>query len=57
MSAPVVVKVGGSEGIDLNAVCDDVATMWRGGRRVVLVHGGSAETNRVSTLLGVPRAS
>lgn len=50
----MVVKVGGSEGIDLNAVCDDVATMWRGGRRVVLVHGGSAETNRVSTLLGVP---
>lgn len=50
----MVVKVGGSEGIDLNAVCDDVAAMWRGGRRVVLVHGGSAETNRVSTLLGVP---
>lgn len=54
MSAPVVVKVGGSEGIDLNTVCEDVAAMWRGGRRVVLVHGGSAETNRVSTLLGVP---
>lgn len=54
MSAPVVVKVGGSDGIDLDAVCDDLARMWREGRRIVLVHGGSAETNRISAQLGVP---
>lgn len=49
-----VVKVGGSEGIDLHAVCDDIAELWHAGRRLVLVHGGSAETNRVSEALGVP---
>ncbi|HET9028528.1 MAG TPA: [LysW]-aminoadipate kinase [Trueperaceae bacterium] len=54
MSAPVVVKVGGSEGIDLDSVCDDVAALWQEGVSVVLVHGGSAETNRISAQLGVP---
>jgi len=49
-----VVKVGGSDGIDLDAVCDDVASLVASGLRLVMVHGGSAETNRVSTLLGHP---
>ena len=50
----IVVKVGGSEGIDLDAVCEDVASLWREGRRMVLVHGGSGETNRVAEALGHP---
>ncbi len=50
----VVVKVGGSEGIDYDAVCDDLATLHAAGRRLVLVHGGSAETNRVAEALGHP---
>jgi [amino group carrier protein]-L-2-aminoadipate 6-kinase len=50
----VVVKVGGAEGIDLDAVCEDLAALWRSGRRLVLVHGGSAETNRIATALGEP---
>jgi len=50
----VVVKVGGSDGIDLDALCDDVAQLVSAGSRLVLVHGGSAETNRVSRLLGHP---
>ena len=50
----VVVKVGGAEGIDLGAVCEDVATHWRAGRPIVLVHGGSAETNRLAESLGQP---
>ena len=54
MSKTVVVKVGGSDGIDLEAVCDDVAALWRENVRVLLVHGGSAETNRVSARLGLP---
>lgn len=54
MSGPLVVKVGGSEGIDLDAVVADLAELWREDPRVVLVHGGSAETNRVSTQLGLP---
>jgi len=53
-AAPVVVKVGGSEGIDYDAVCADVAGLHAAGRRVVLIHGGSAETNRVADALGHP---
>jgi [amino group carrier protein]-L-2-aminoadipate 6-kinase len=54
VTAPLVVKVGGSVGIDLDAVCDDVATIWHDGREVVLVHGGSERTNQVATALGHP---
>ncbi|MHB0877168.1 MAG: [LysW]-aminoadipate kinase [Anaerolineae bacterium] len=50
----LVVKVGGSAGIDYDRVCRDVAALWAEGQRVVLVHGGSAETNRVATALGHP---
>jgi len=50
----IVVKVGGSEGIDLDALCDDVATLIKDGVQLVLVHGGSAETNRVAEALGHP---
>ena len=47
-------KVGGAEGVDLDAVSADVAALWAEGRPVVLVHGGSAETNRVAEALGHP---
>ncbi|MGC9360218.1 MAG: [LysW]-aminoadipate kinase [Anaerolineae bacterium] len=50
----LVVKVGGSEGIDLDAVCADVASLWHEGERLILVHGGSARTNEVATQLGHP---
>jgi len=50
----IVIKVGGSEGIDLAAVCRDVAALWKEGQRLVLVHGGSHRTNEVATLLGHP---
>lgn len=50
----LVIKVGGTDGIDDAAVCDDVARLARDGRPLVLVHGGSAETNRVAEALGTP---
>jgi acetylglutamate/LysW-gamma-L-alpha-aminoadipate kinase len=50
----IVVKVGGSEGIDNDALCADVAQLWSQGQRLVLVHGGSHETNVVSEQLGHP---
>ncbi len=50
----IVVKVGGSLGIDYDALCADIAELWQQGRRVILVHGGSAETNRIATALGHP---
>ena len=51
---PVVIKVGGSAGINYDLVCDDVAALVRDGQPVVLIHGGSDETNRISTALGKP---
>jgi acetylglutamate/LysW-gamma-L-alpha-aminoadipate kinase len=50
----IVVKVGGSAGINYDLVCDDVATLVKAGRPVILVHGGSHETNVISEKLGKP---
>jgi acetylglutamate/LysW-gamma-L-alpha-aminoadipate kinase len=50
----LVVKIGGSEGIDLDACCADIAALWQAGQRLVLLHGGSGETNRISAQLGHP---
>jgi [amino group carrier protein]-L-2-aminoadipate 6-kinase len=50
----IIVKVGGSAGIDYDALCADVAELWKGGQKLVLVHGGSGETNRIAELLGHP---
>lgn len=50
----IVVKVGGSEGINYEAVAKDAAQLWKAGQRLILVHGGSSETNRVAEALGHP---
>lgn len=50
----LIIKVGGSEGIDYEAVCADVAELVQAGRRLVLIHGGSHLTNQVAEKLGHP---
>lgn len=50
----IVVKVGGSAGINYDPVCDDVAALLKDGHRFVLIHGGSHETNVLSEKLGKP---
>lgn len=50
----IVVKVGGGKGIPIEAVCQDVAALVQQGERLLLVHGGSHETNLLSTALGKP---
>jgi [amino group carrier protein]-L-2-aminoadipate 6-kinase len=50
----IVIKIGGSEGVNLVAVCEDVANLVAKGQKVILVHGGSAETNILSAQLGHP---
>ena len=50
----IIVKVGGSAGIDYDAVCADIAALWKAGQKLVLVHGGSGETNRIAEALGHP---
>ena len=53
MNEPIlVIKVGGAEGLDVAAVCEDVAMLAAAGQRMVLVHGGSAEASALGTALG-----
>jgi acetylglutamate/LysW-gamma-L-alpha-aminoadipate kinase len=49
-----VIKVGGSAGINYDLVCDDIAALVKAGQNIVLVHGGSHETNVISEKLGKP---
>jgi acetylglutamate/LysW-gamma-L-alpha-aminoadipate kinase len=49
-----LIKAGGGENLDMNAVCADVAHLVKIGEQIVLVHGGSHETNTISTKLGYP---
>jgi acetylglutamate/LysW-gamma-L-alpha-aminoadipate kinase len=50
----IVVKVGGGEGIGFDALVADVAELSKKGQQLVLAHGGSHETNMISTALGKP---
>ncbi len=50
----IVVKVGGTEGVDYSSICEDAANLITRGFRVVIVHGGSAEANGLGEALGYP---
>jgi acetylglutamate/LysW-gamma-L-alpha-aminoadipate kinase len=50
----LVVKVGGSAGIDRDAVARDVAELAAEGERIVVVHGASSETDALARALGHP---
>jgi acetylglutamate/LysW-gamma-L-alpha-aminoadipate kinase len=50
----IIVKAGGNGNLDMEAVCADVARLVEQGEQVVLVHGGSRETNAISVKLGHP---
>lgn len=50
----LVVKVGGGVRIALDALCDDLASLVKEGEKVVLVHGGADEMNRIAAQLGHP---
>lgn len=50
----IVVKVGGSEGINYEAVARDAASLWKSGQKLIMVHGGSSETNKIAEALGHP---
>ena len=50
----IVIKAGGGEGLDIDAVVTNIADLIKDGKQVVLVHGGSHETNVISEKLGHP---
>lgn len=51
---PMVIKVGGAAGVDVEAVLADVAALVAEGQPIVLVHGASAAADVLSTRAGVP---
>ncbi|MCC6147029.1 MAG: [LysW]-aminoadipate kinase [Anaerolineaceae bacterium] len=50
----IVVKIGGAQGVSLDLISQDIASLTQQGQKVVVVHGGSAETNEISEKLGHP---
>jgi [amino group carrier protein]-L-2-aminoadipate 6-kinase len=50
----IVVKLGGTEGVDFSAICQDAAELLNQGKKFVFVHGGSAEANALGKSLGAP---
>ena len=50
----LVVKLGGTYGVDFSAICQDVVRILDQGHRVLLVHGGSAEANVLGEAVGYP---
>ncbi|MDQ6604301.1 MAG: [LysW]-aminoadipate kinase [Chloroflexota bacterium] len=50
----LVIKLGGSRGIDTEAFVADLAAVVRGGEQVVFVHGGNKELDDLCEQLGIP---
>ena len=50
----IVIKIGGTNGVNVEAVMADIAAQVKTGQKVVVVHGGSSETNTISAQLGHP---
>lgn len=50
----IVIKIGGGQGIDPAALAPEIASLIHEGHRVVVVHGGSHETNQLARALGHP---
>ena len=50
----IVLKIGGSEGINYDYIADDVAALVKEGQPLIVIHGGSALTNQVAAQLGHP---
>jgi acetylglutamate/LysW-gamma-L-alpha-aminoadipate kinase len=50
----IVVKMGGTNGVNVDAVMADIATQIKSGTKMVVVHGGSGETNAISEQMGHP---
>jgi acetylglutamate/LysW-gamma-L-alpha-aminoadipate kinase len=50
----IVVKLGGTDGVDFSAICADAVELIKQGQKLVLVHGGSAEANALGEAIGTP---
>jgi acetylglutamate/LysW-gamma-L-alpha-aminoadipate kinase len=53
-SSIIVVKLGGTEGVNFTSICADAASLSQQGQQLVFIHGGSAEANALGEALGEP---
>ncbi len=50
----LIVKIGGGKDLHRAAIVEDIATLWREGRPMVVIHGGAEITNEIAEQLGHP---
>ncbi|HZQ06879.1 MAG TPA: [LysW]-aminoadipate kinase, partial [Anaerolineae bacterium] len=50
----IVIKIGGSRGINMDYVVDDAAQLFRQEQKIILVHGAGNEANELGEKLGYP---
>jgi len=50
----IVVKLGGTEGVDFSAICKDAVELLKQNMQLVFVHGGSVEATSLGEALGIP---
>lgn len=50
----IVIKVGGGKDLNIDAIVQDVASLYSAGQELILVHGGAETTNEVAVALGHP---
>lgn len=54
MSEIMVLKFGGTEGVNFDLLCQEVAALVKSGQQVVVVHGGSNDANLLGEALNYP---
>jgi acetylglutamate/LysW-gamma-L-alpha-aminoadipate kinase len=50
----IVIKIGGSKGINMDYVLDDAAELYKSGQKIILVHGAGNEANELGEKVGYP---
>ncbi|HUN22868.1 MAG TPA: [LysW]-aminoadipate kinase [Anaerolineales bacterium] len=52
--SPIVIKIGGADGVPIEPTCADIAAQVQAGKPVVVVHGGSGLANSLGEQIGHP---
>jgi acetylglutamate/LysW-gamma-L-alpha-aminoadipate kinase len=54
MNELMVIKIGGTEGVNFDLLCKEVADYVKSGQQIVVVHGGSNDANLLGETLNYP---